>query len=323
MKRLLTGIQPTGKLHIGNYLGAIKNFLDLQDQYENFFMLADLHALTVEQNPQEFSQTTLDLAATLIACGIDPNKTTFFIQSAVPAHLELAWILSTLTPLGELERMTQYKDKSDKFSSNAGLLTYPVLMAADILLYQGELVPVGEDQVQHLELARILARKFNNKYGQTFVEPKPIITEAKRIMSLKDPSKKMSKSIVGSAIGLDDSETEIRKTIMSAVTDSTNENGQMSAGVANLFTILEEFNSNLAHQLKEDFNNNQLKYVDLKENLATTLVNELGKISQKKKGILANPNELINILQNGSQKANEIAQKALIDIKDKVGLINL
>lgn len=322
MQKLLTGAQPTGRLHIGNYLGAIKNFLTLQDKYRSFFMLADLHALTITPDPEDFPKQTLDLAATLIACGVDPEKTTLFPQSSVPGHLELAWILSTITPIGELERMTQYKDKSDKFGTNAGLFTYPVLMAADILLYQAEFVPVGEDQTQHLELTRIIARKFNHKFGDTFVEPKAIITESKRIMALNNPAKKMSKSIPGSAICLDDSPDQIRKTVMSAITD-TGSDGKMSPGITNLFTLLEEFAPEQVERFHADFKTGNLKYVDLKTTLADAIITTLEPIQKKKKTILSNPAELKLILKAGALIAQESSQKNLAKIKKTVGLIDL
>src|SRR3989344_2138316 len=204
MKRLLTGIQPSGALHIGNYLGAVKQIVKLQGDYETYVMIADLHALTTPQDPQKYQRQILNLAAILIASGLDTQKTTLFVQSAIPAHTQLAWIFSTLTPIGELERMTQYKEKSDRHGQNAGLLTYPVLQAADILLYRPEVVPVGEDQVQHIELTRVIARKFNSRYGETFTEPKTLLTKSARIMALNNPTNKMSKSVVGSAVGMDD-----------------------------------------------------------------------------------------------------------------------
>src|SRR3989344_1141608 len=193
---VVSGVQPSGEIHIGNYLGAIKQFVGLQDKYQTYFFIADLHALTLRTpEPTELRERTLNLAALYLACGLDPKKTIIFAQSAVPAHTELNWILNTLTPLGELYRMTQFKEKSEKHEVFAGLLNYPTLMAADILLYQADFVPVGEDQLQHLELTRTLARKFNSYYGKTFKEPRVFIQKAgARIMGLDDPSKKMSKS---------------------------------------------------------------------------------------------------------------------------------
>ncbi|OGZ02674.1 MAG: tryptophan--tRNA ligase, partial [Candidatus Liptonbacteria bacterium RIFCSPLOWO2_12_FULL_60_15] len=204
---LISGIQPTGSLHIGNYLGALKNFVELQGSgaYECYFFIADYHSLTEPFTKEEKERRVLGLAATFLAAGLDPKRSTLFIQSHVPASTELAWILSALTPFGELRRMTQFKEKGgEKDSANVGLFTYPVLMAADILLYDAKTVPVGEDQLQHLELARTLARKFNAKFGKVFIEPKALMTDVPRLMSLKDPQKKMSKSDPAGCLFLDD-----------------------------------------------------------------------------------------------------------------------
>src|SRR3989344_6745673 len=223
---LLGGVQPSGTLHIGNYLGAIKQWVELQKSHKEFLMIVDLHAITVPQEPRELNKKTLELAALLIACGIDPKKTTLFIQSHVPAHVELGWILNTLTPIGELERMTQFKEKQEKSGLLAGLLNYPVLQAADILLYQTDVVPVGEDQLQHLELTRTLVRKFNNKFGEVFKIPKSVLQkDAGRIMGLDNPKKKMSKSATSANnyIALLDAPEEIRRKIKIAVTDSGKE----------------------------------------------------------------------------------------------------
>ncbi|MDO8633200.1 MAG: tryptophan--tRNA ligase, partial [Candidatus Wildermuthbacteria bacterium] len=222
--RILSGIQPTGQMHIGNYLGAGLQYLEYQDKGDFFLMVADLHALTVPQNPKTFGQDTLNKALELLAIGIDPAKCTLFVQSHVKEHAELAWILNTITPLGELERMTQYKDKSKKHKDNinAGLLDYPVLMAADILLYKTDVVPVGQDQTQHLELTRTLAKKFNSLYGETFPEPKTmLVKEGAKIMSLLDPKKKMSKSDnPDSFIAITDDPETIKRKVAKAVTDT-------------------------------------------------------------------------------------------------------
>ena len=319
MKRLLTGIQPSGVLHIGNYLGAIKQIVELQNDYDAFVMIADLHALTTPQDPQKYQDQIINLAATLIASGLDTEKTTLFTQSAIPAHTQLAWIFSCLTPIGELERMTQYKEKSDKHGQNAGLLTYPVLQAADILLYHAEVVPVGEDQTQHLELARAIARKFNSRYGETFKEPKTLLTKSNRIMALNDSSKKMSKSVAGSAVGLDDSEEEIRKAIMGAVTDTT-PSGIMTAGVKNLFAILEGFAHEKITQFEKAHNNKTIKYVELKNTLADAIVKTLVPIQQKKQAIMADKDQLKKILEQGKEKAEKIASQTIIEIYQKIGI---
>lgn len=320
MKRLLTGIQPTGQLHIGNYLGVIKQIIDMQNEYESFVMIADLHALTIPQDPKHYHNQVLNFATTLIACGLDTAKTTLFVQSAIPAHTQLAWIFSTLTPIGELERMTQYKEKSDKHGQNAGLLTYPVLQAADILLYHPEVVPVGEDQVQHLELTRVIARKFNSRYGATFQEPKTLLTKSARIMALNDPTNKMSKSVAGSAVGMDDSQAEIRQAIMSAVTD-TSPSGEMTVGVKNLFALLEGFAPEKVAQFEKAHNDKTIKYVELKTALTNAIIETLTQIQNKKQTIISNPQELKNILAQGNQKASAVASQTISEIYQKVGLV--
>ncbi len=227
-KRIFSGIQPSGNLHLGNYLGAIKNWVELQDKYDPIFCVVDLHAITVPQKPKELRQKTIEVAKTYLAAGIDPEKSTIFVQSRVPEHTELAWILNTITKLPELERMTQFKDKSQQHTQNinAGLFNYPVLMAADILLYDTNIVPVGEDQVQHIEIARTLARRFNQMFGETFTVPEPyVVKEGMRIMGLDDPTKKMSKSAESASnyISLADDPDTVREKIKKAVTDSEKE----------------------------------------------------------------------------------------------------
>ncbi|MBU6447452.1 tryptophan--tRNA ligase, partial [Patescibacteria group bacterium] len=238
---LVSGLRASSQPHIGNYLGAIRQFVDSQDKYDCLFFIADLHTLTTPYDPKELRQNTKEVIANYLALGIDPAKCALFLQSQISEHSELAWILETITPLGELYRMTQFKDKSQgakKESINAGLLNYPVLMAADILLYKAEVVPVGEDQVQHLELARLVARKFNSKFGKTFPEPKAVLTQAARVKSLADPSKKMSKT-GGEALMLSDSPETIKKKLRKAVT-ATDTKGK-AEGVENLFVLLKEF----------------------------------------------------------------------------------
>lgn len=320
MKRLLTGIQPSGVLHIGNYLGAIKQIVELQKDYDTYVMIADLHALTTLQDPQKYQDQILNLAATLIASGIDSSKTTLFAQSAIPAHAQLAWIFSTITSIGELERMTQYKEKSDKHGQNAGLLTYPVLQAADILLYHPEVVPVGEDQVQHLELTRVIARKFNSRYGKTFSEPKTLLTKSARIMALNNPAGKMSKSVIGSGVGMDDSEAEVRKAIMGAVTD-TSPGGEMTDGVKNLFALLEGFAPKKVAEFEKAHNDKTIKYSELKTELADAIFSTLATIQQKKQTIVSNKTELKNILARGNKKAAEIASQTITNIYQKTGLL--
>src|SRR3989344_1123901 len=240
---LISGIQPTGPLHLGNYLGALKHFVELQNSgtYSCFFFIADLHALTEPEAAKALRKNTLDLMATYLAAGLNPKKSVLFVQSAVPAHSELAWIFETLTPLGELYRMTQFKDKSEgEKSVDAGLLAYPCLMAADIALYNAAYVPVGNDQLQHLELSRTIVRRFNARFGKTFVEPKALVTEVPRLMSLDDPTKKMSKSRPTGCLFIDDSPATIKTKIMAAVTDSEKEvrhDPRKKAGISNLLLI--------------------------------------------------------------------------------------
>src|SRR5580692_11789793 len=241
--RVFSGVQPTGNLHIGNYLGALKNWVEIQGNYESIFGIVDLHAITIYQDPAELRAKILEIAALLLAAGIDPKQSTIMVQSSVPEHAELAWMLTCVTPVGWLERMTQYKAKSEAQETvGDGLLQYPVLMAADILLYQAGIVPVGDDQTQHLELARDIAQRFNSLYGETFVMPATRLpTVGARIMGLDDPEKKMSKSVPGSghAVSLLDPPEVIRKKIARATTDSepSVDPEHMGAGVANLFTI--------------------------------------------------------------------------------------
>ncbi len=221
MKRLLSGVQPTGELHIGNYLGAVKQMVEFQHDYDAYFFLADLHTLSIKLEPKALHSQALDLIAMLVALGIDPKSSTLFVQSQIPAHAELGQILGNFTSIGQLNRMTQFKEKSDRHGQNVGLFTYPVLQTADIALYGAEVVPVGDDQVQHLELSREIIRSFNQFVKEhILVEPKPLLNQAARIMALNDPTKKMSKSIPGSAIGLLATESEISQTIKKAVTDS-------------------------------------------------------------------------------------------------------
>ncbi|OGY89691.1 MAG: tryptophan--tRNA ligase, partial [Candidatus Komeilibacteria bacterium RIFCSPLOWO2_01_FULL_45_10] len=240
-KILFSGIQPTGEIHIGNYLGALKNWVELQDKYRCLYSIVDLHAITIDYHPATYQETILNTAIDLLAIGLDPKKSTIFVQSQVPQHAELCWLFNTLVPIAELERMTQFKDKAaeHKENINAGLFDYPVLQAADILLYKSEMVPVGQDQLQHLELTNTIVRKFNNKFGKYFEEIKPVINEGARVMSLTNPEKKMSKSLgPNNYIALSDAPEIIRKKIMSAVTDTGPTASAMSAGVKNLFDLL-------------------------------------------------------------------------------------
>lgn len=323
---LISGIQPTGKLHLGNYLGALKNFVELQNsrKYQCYFFIADLHSLTEDFNPKEKPKQILELAADFLAAGLDPKKSTIFLQSQIPAHSELAWILNTITPIGELERMTQYKDKSEgqRENINAGLFDYPVLMASDILLYKAEAVPVGEDQLQHLEFVRTVARKFNNKFGKTFLEPKAILTEAPRLMSLDDPAKKMSKSRPAGCLFLDDSEKEIKEKIKSAVTDSGKEikyDVKNKPAISNLLLIYSVLTGEETKEIEKKYQNKN--YSDFKKDLAEIIVDYFKPFQKEKNKLGADPDYLKEVLEIGSQKAQPIAQIMMTEVKKKVGLL--
>lgn len=318
---IVSGIRATGRLHIGNYLGALKQFVDTQNDYKGYFFIADLHALTTPFEPKELKDNTLNVVAEYIAAGLDPEKSVLFLQSQVSEHAELAWILNCITPLGELERMTQFKDKSSQHKSNinAGLLTYPVLMAADILLYKPTAVPVGDDQVQHLELARIIARKFNAKFGETFPEPKTYETKPLRVMSLKNPDKKMSKT-GDEPLMLDDSPEEILKKMKKAVTAT--EGKDKSAGVDNLFFLLNYFGTDEEKRyFAEQRDSNTLKFSELKEAIAGDIAQHFESFREKKKQLLTKPKHLTELLASGAEKARRTAQLTLKDVKAKIGLL--
>ena len=322
-ERILSGIRATSKLHIGNYLGALKQFVDLQNNTDSecLFFIADLHALTTPFVPADLRQTTLEVAAEYIAAGLDPEKSVLFLQNQVHEHTELAWISECISPLGELERMTQFKDKSKQQaeSINAGLLTYPVLMSADILLYKPKFVPVGEDQMQHLELARIVARKFNTQFGKVFPEPKNHALKPLRIMSLKDPSKKMSKT--GDApLFLADTPEEIYAKIKKAVTASDSHGA--SAGAENLIYLLSHFGtSEHVAQIADAVKTETLKYSELKDVLAADIAEHFAQFREKKAELLSRPDTLAQILGDGAHKARKIAQQTLAEVKEKIGLL--
>lgn len=319
----LAGCRASGKLHIGNFLGLVKDLLETQkrDDLQRFYFIADLHGLTTPFEPKDMRENALDVTASYLATGIDPNRTVFFLQNHVQEHATLAWIFNCITPLAELERMTQYKDKSlqHKQSINAGLLTYPTLMAADILLYKPSYIPIGEDQVQHVELARVVARKFNNRFGETFPEPQPYLRKPLRIMSLTDPSKKMSKT-GDEALLLDDEPKEIHRKLKKAVTAS--ESGKQSAGVENLFLLLEHFGSKeQIGQFRDAQRDNTLKFSELKETLAKDISEYFSEFREKKKELLARPEYLAEVLGEGSGKARKVAQATLEEVKQKIGLL--
>lgn len=316
MNKLISGIKPTGHMHLGNYLGAVKNWVELQNQYDCSFFIADLHAITIEIKPNDLKKQTFDLVVDLLALGINPKKSILFKQSDVIGHTELAWIFNCLLPVSELERMTQFKDENinKKNNVNAGLLTYPSLMAADILLYLAEYIPVGEDQVQHLELTRIIARKFNNRYGKFFPEVKPVLSPAKRLMSLNDPGKKMSKSLGESSyIAIRDDAETISKKIKKAVTDEQ--------GVKNLLELYSYFgDQKIYSKMATDSQNGKLMNTELKDELTKAILEFLKPIQEKIKYYQAHPKEVEKILDDGAKKAQKIADKNLKEIKHLIGL---
>lgn len=329
MKTLVSGIQPSGRLTLGNYLGAIKNFVALQDEgeFEEFFVfIADLHAITVPKDPTMLRQSIKKLAALYLACGLNPEKITLFIQSEVHEHAEIGYLLQTITYIGELERMTQYKDKKAKQVEgvSSALLTYPVLMAGDILLYNANGVPVGQDQKQHLELTRTLAERFNSKYSETFNIPDALIVkEGAKIMSLQDPSKKMSKSdpLEKASIYLDDSEAIIRKKIASAVTDSDGiikYDEVNKPGISNLLNILSCCTNKSISDLETEFEG--VGYGEFKKAVADAIITLLMPIQDKYEKILADKDYLNKVLDDGVQKASYFARKTLSKVKRKMGV---
>lgn len=321
--KVFSGIQPTGAIHIGNYVGAVRNWVRLQDKYESYFCIVDYHAITVAYEPAEFSKRVFEAALDILAAGVDPEKCTFFVQSCVPEHTELCWIFNSLASVGALERMTQYKDKSEQHRDNinAGLLDYPVLQTADILLYKASVVPVGEDQLQHLELSREIARRFNGRFGNTFPEPEAELTPAKRIMALNDPTRKMSKSIEGSIISLTDSEKEMRKKIGRAVTDTGPTEGEMSPGVANLFMLLRCFATDeTVKYFQEQYDAGTLRYGELKPALADAVVAELNPIRERREELAAHPERVWEALDHGAARARSVAQQTMDEVRKKMGL---
>ncbi len=319
-ERILSGIRPSSRLHIGNYLGAIKQWIELQNLSRSFFMIADLHAITTPYDPATFPQAVKDVALDYLAAGLDHHKATLFVQSHIPEHVELAWLFSTITPVGELNRMTQYKEKGEgKTSANLGLLAYPVLMAADILIYKATGVPVGEDQVQHVELARVIARKFNAKHGATFPEPKAILSHGKRIMSLTEPTKKMSKSD-GGGIQLDDSPEVIKKKVMKAVTGT--KGGDGNPGVMNLFALLKEFSDATTYrQFMNAEETSTIKYSELKSQIAEDIARHFESFRTRRAELAGNNRYLEEVLSEGTKEARSVAKKTLEEVKKKMGLI--
>ena len=323
-KTIYSAVQPSGNLTIGNYAGAIRNWVAMQDEYECYYAIANMHAITVRQEPAELRRRTLELAALYLACGIDPNKCALYVQSQVPQHAELAWVLNCSTYVGEMQRMTQFKDKSQKHADNInmGLMDYPVLMAADILLYQSHCVPVGADQKQHVEIARDIAIRFNNRYGETFRVPEPVFMKSgAKIMSLQEPTKKMSKSdenVNASIFLCDDKDTVIRK-FKRAVTDSDNEvrMSEEKAGISNLINIYAAFTGKSVQEIEGEFAGRG--YGDLKLAVGEAVADKLAPVQAEQKRLLADKKYLSEVLASGAERAFKAARKTLSKVYRKIG----
>ncbi|MEI7425174.1 MAG: tryptophan--tRNA ligase [Candidatus Staskawiczbacteria bacterium] len=325
MMRIFSGIRPTGGLHIGNYLGAMKQWIALQETNECVFCIVDLHAITTPYDQKELQKNILDTTAVYLAAGIDPDKSVIFVQSEVKEHTELAWLLGTITPMGELSRMTQFKEKSKKHKDyiNAGLFNYPVLMAADIMLYKGQAVPVGKDQEQHVELTRTIVKKFNQKFGEVFPEPETILPKTgAKIMSLTDPKKKMSKSDdPKSCISLFDSPEDITKKIMTAETDSGKEviyNVTKKPGISNLLTIYSLLTDRTIQDIEKDFKGKG--YGDFKKSLAKVVIEYLEPFRRKQKELQTRDVYVKDILSKGASRARTIAETTMQEVRSKMGL---
>lgn len=324
--KIFSAARPTGEIHIGNYLGSIKQWIDLQENNECYFCIADWHAITTPYDPKTLKDKIFNLAVTYLAAGTDPQKCAFFIQSQVKEHVELAWLIGTIIPVGELQRMTQFKDKSKQHKEyvNAGLLNYPILMAADILLYKAEKVPVGKDQKQHVEFTRNAALKFNKQFKETFPIPEAFIPKKQaKIMSLRDPSKKMSKSgdQKGCITFFEDNES-IRKKIMSAETDTERIikfDEENKKGISNLLSIYSAFSNKSINDIEKDYENKN--YAEFKTDLADLLVLKLGEFKKKRDEYYENPDYVWKLLDEGAEKARKEAQKTIIEVRKKMGLI--
>ena len=323
--RILSGIQPTGELHIGNYLAVIKQWVEAQKKGDCIFMVVDLHSITIDYDPKQIQKRIISAVIDYLSAGINPKKCVIFVQSRIKEHSELAWLLETITPMGELQRMTQFKEKSEqnKANINAGLFSYPVLMAADILLYKTDIVPVGEDQAQHVELTRTLARKFNSKFGKVFPEPKTQLSKfGARIMSLADPSQKMSKSIPHGCVFLSDEPEIIRQKIRAAVTDSEKKvkfDEKNKPAISNLLTIYHLFSNKSIKDIEKKYQGKG--YAEFKKDLAEVVVNGLKEFQKKRKEFEKNPQQVKKILADGARKAQKIATQTIKEIKVKMGLI--
>ncbi|MGE0352769.1 MAG: tryptophan--tRNA ligase [Gemmatimonadales bacterium] len=326
MSRIFSGIQPSGELHIGNWLGAVQNWVELQHRHDCLICVVDLHAITAGHDPATMRQRTLDMAIGLLAAGIDPARAILFVQSHVPEHAELQWLLNAVTPIGELERMTQFKDKSQRMESiPVGLLTYPVLMAADILLYRADLVPVGEDQVQHLELTREICRKWNGEYGggrEFFPEPQPLLTRARRIIGL-DGQAKMSKSL-GNTIGLLDSPEEIWRKLRPAMTDPARvtKKDPGNPEICNIYSLHKYFSSaETVEEVAVKCRGAQWGCLDCKRVLADNMARTLEPIRERARELKAAPERVTRILADGAARARAIAGETLREVKERMGFL--
>ena len=326
-KVMLSGIQPSGDLHLGNYLGAIKNWVERTDEFDNYYFMADMHTITVRQNPADLRRRTLTQLAQYIACGLDPERNTLFIQSHVPAHAELGWVLNCYTMFGELSRMTQFKDKSAKHADNinGGLFTYPALMAADILLYQPDFVPVGNDQKQHVELTRDVAQRFNNIYGDVFKIPEPYIPKAgARVMSLNDPSSKMSKSMPEGCVFLMEKPEDIQRKFKRAITDSDTEkcvrcDPEHKPGVSNLMSIYSAVTGKSFEEIEAEFDGQG--YGVFKPAVGEAVIECLRPIREETERILKDKAYLEGVYKAGAEKASYVAGKTLRKVYKKVGFV--
>jgi len=322
---VISGIQPTGKIHIGNYFGAIKHWVKLQEKYECFFFIADLHAMTESYNPKKLQKNIYETLASLIALGISEKKSVIFLQSQVPFHCELFWILNCVCPCGDLFRMTQFKEKSKQFKDNinAGLLNYPILMASDILLYNAEFVPVGKDQLQHLEITREIARRFNKRFKKIFKEPKPLLNPlGEKIYSLTNPSKKMSKSSPEGCLFAFDSKKDIKEKILSSITDSGKEikfSPKAKPGISNLIKIYSLVKEKTIKEVEREFLGKG--YFEFKNKVALSLIDYFAQKRKRYLELVKNKSYLKKILNKGSQKASQVAERNLVKIKKVCGLL--
>ena len=323
--RIVTGIRPLGKFHIGNYLNTVKQYEELQEKNECIFFIANLHGLTTPFDPKDYPKEVMEKTVEVIASGLNPEKCIICLQSDIKEVTELAWILSSVTPVGDLQRMTQFKEKSKKQiqNINAGLLNYPILMASDILIYQADRVPVGKDQEQHVELARTIARKFNKSFGETFKEPKALILDSSaKIMSLQEPTKKMSKSdSPQTQINIFDEPEDLKRKIMSAVTDNQKTikySPEKKPGISNLLTIYSLFSSKSIKQVEAKFK--KKGYADFKKALAQLMIEKLEPMRRKRKELLAREDYLKDILEKGAKRARTLAQETMTEVRKKTGL---